>query len=74
MRPISILMVRITPNQTGSNPAAVMIGSKIGLVIRMMAAGGMKKPQTSRNMLIRNISTHLLACKSAIACASVWVR
>ena len=50
MRPISILMVRITPNQTGSNPAAVMIGSKIGLVIRMMAAGGMKKPQTSRNM------------------------
>jgi len=26
MRPISIFMVRITPNQTGSKPAVVMIG------------------------------------------------
>ena len=69
-----MLMVRMTPNQTGSKPAAVMIGSRIGEVIRMMAAGGMKKPQTSRNRLIIPISTQRLKCASAIACASVWVR
>ena len=69
-----MLMVRMTPNQTGSKPAAVMIGNRIGDVIRMMAAGGMKKPQTNKKMLIMNINTHLLACMSAIDCASVWVR
>ena len=72
--PISMLMVRITPNQTGSKPAVVRIGYKIGAVIRMMAAGGMKKPQTSRKILMRSISTHLLTCMSAIASANVWVR
>ena len=30
-----------TPNQTGSKPAVVMIRSRIGDVIRLMAAGGM---------------------------------
>ena len=69
-----MLMVMMTPNQTGSKPAAVMIGSRIGAVIRMIAAGGMKKPQTSRKMLMRSINTQRLTCMSAIACASVWVR
>ena len=69
-----MLIVRMTPNQIGSNPAAVIIGSRIGLVIRMIAAGGMKKPQTRRKMLMRNINTHLLTCRSAIPCASVCVR
>ena len=69
-----MLMVRITPNQTGSKPAAVMIGSRIGLVIRMIAAGGMKKPQTSRKRLIMHHQHPALTCMSAIACASVWVR
>ena len=55
-------MVMMTPNQTGSKPAVVMIGSRIGAVIRMIAAGGMKNPHTSRKMLIRNINTHLLTC------------
>src|SRR5438046_6801959 len=57
IRPISMLMVMMTPNHTGSKPAARMIGSRIGLVIRMIAAGGMKKPHTSRNRLISAIST-----------------
>ena len=51
-----------------------MIGNRMGLVIRMIAAGGMKNPQTSRNRLIIPISTQRLKCASAIACASVWVR
>ena len=34
-----MLMVRMTPNHTGSKPAAVMIGSRIGEVIKMIAAG-----------------------------------
>ena len=40
----------------------------------MIAAGGMKKPQTSKKRLIMNISTQRLTCMSAIACASVCVR
>jgi hypothetical protein len=72
--PISILMVMITPNQTGSNPAVVMIGYRIGEVIRMIAAGGMKNPATSKNRLMSSINTHLLTCISAMACANVCVR
>src|SRR5260221_1509965 len=57
IRPISMLMVTMTPNHTGSKPAAVMICSRLGLVIRMIAAGGMKKPHTNRNTLMTAIST-----------------
>ena len=69
-----MFMVRITPNHTGSKPAALMIGYRIGLVIRITAAGGMKNPHTSRNRLIIAISAQRLTCMSAIACASVCVR
>ena len=72
--PTSMLIVMITPNHTGSKPAAVMIGRRIGLVIRMIAAGGMKNPHTSRNRLIISISTQRFTCMSAIACASICVR
>ena len=52
IRPISILMVIITPNQIGSKPAAVIIGYKIGAVIRMIATGGKKHPAINKNILI----------------------
>ncbi len=52
IRPISILMVIITPNQIGSKPAAVIIGYNIGAVIRMIATGGKKQPAINKNILI----------------------
>ena len=52
INPISILIVKITPNQIGSNPAAVIIGYNIGAVIRMIATGGKKHPATNKNKLI----------------------
>ncbi len=51
-RPISILMVIITPNQIGSKPAAVIIGYNIGAVIRMIATGGKKHPAINKNIFI----------------------
>jgi hypothetical protein len=52
IRPISILMVMITPNQIGSKPAAVIIGYNIGAVISMIATGGKKHPAINKNILI----------------------
>ena len=52
IRPISMLMVRMSANQIGSKPAWVMIGNSIGAVIRMIATGGRNMPATSRNTLM----------------------
>ena len=52
INPISILIVIITPNHMGSNPAAVIIGYNIGAVIRMIATGGKKQPAINKNILM----------------------
>ena len=70
MRPSSMLIVSTTPNQMGSNPAAVMTGIRIGVVIRMMAAGGRKQPATSSSTLMSSMITHLSACMAPIAWAT----
>jgi len=46
IKPISIFIVKITANQIGSNPTPSIIGSKIGVVIKIIATGGRKKPAT----------------------------
>ena len=47
MSPISITIVITTPNHTRSKPAARSGGRMIGAVIRMIEAGGRKKPSTT---------------------------
>jgi len=39
-----MLVVSTTPNQIGSSPAAVITGMRMGVVTRMIAAGGKDKP------------------------------
>ena len=72
--PSSMLMVRITPNHTGSNCAARRIGIRIGVVIRMMAAGGRKQPATSSSTLMASRISQRLTCSwpmlSATACVT----
>lgn len=73
IRPISILIVRITANQYGSNPADTTIGSRIGAAIRITATGGRKKPAISRKMLMHSISSQGLTSSVPIHCAMDWV-
>src|SRR6202000_2429887 len=47
IKPISITSVITTPNQTRSKPALRNGGRMIGAVIRIMLAGGRKKPSTT---------------------------
>ena len=56
IRPISILIVKITANQIGSKPTPSIMGSKMGVVIRIIATGGRKNPATNKKILIINIT------------------
>src|SRR5699024_12166071 len=58
IKPASILIVIIIPNHIGSNPKPVIMSNKIGAVINMMAAGGIKKPKNNRKILIAIKTTH----------------
>src|SRR5690606_33599227 len=73
IRPSSVLIVRMTPNQIGWKPADSITGIRIGVVIRMIAAGGRKQPATSSMMLIASMMTQRLTSIAAIASAMVWV-
>jgi hypothetical protein len=72
--PTSMLTVMITPNQTGSKSAAMRIGSRIGAVIRMIAAGGRKHPAISKRTLIAAIRTQGLTSRLPTHSARLWVR
>ena len=65
-----MLMVRITPNQIGSKPAPMMMGIRIGVVIKMIAAGGRNMPATSSITLIASRMIQRLTCISPIAVAT----
>ena len=58
IKPISIFNVITIPNQMGSNPRPVMIGNKIGVVIKIIAAGGIKNPNIIKNKLIMINTSH----------------
>ena len=60
INPISILIVKTTANQIGSNPALSIMGSKIGVVIKIIATGGKKKPATNKKIFIINGFCYLL--------------
>jgi hypothetical protein len=65
-----MLMVRMTPNQMGSKPAARITGMRMGVVIRMMAAGGRNMPATSSIRLMAASTTHLFTCISPMLSAT----
>ena len=68
-----MLIVSTTPNQIGSKPAAVITGKMMGVVIKIMAAGGKKQPNTSNKTLISANRIQRLTSISAIASAMLWV-
>ena len=73
INPISMLIVKITANQIGSNPAVVIIGNKIGAAIKITATGGKKKPATIRNTLTAIIKIHGFTSNVPIHVAMLWV-
>src|SRR5215467_3850962 len=73
MRPISITIVMITPNQTRSNCAARSGGRMIGAVMRMMDTGGRKNPRTTTITRIANSSTQRDRCRETIHSAADWL-
>src|SRR6266481_950816 len=73
MRPISMMMVMITPNHTRSKPAALSGGRMIGAVIRMIETGGRKKPSTTTISRIAASSTQRESSNETIHCAVDWL-
>src|SRR5215831_1758491 len=73
IRPISMTMVMITPNQMRSKFAARSGGRMIGAVIRMMETGGRKNPSTTTisRMVVSRIQRE--RCSDTIHSAVDWL-
>ena len=70
--PISITTVMTTPNQTRSKPAPRNGGRMIGAVIRMILAGGRKKPSTTTISKMARSSSQGERCWATIHSAALW--
>ena len=65
-------MVIRMPNQTRSKPAALIGGSRIGTVIRMIDTGGRKNPSTTTSSRMVASSSHFVRCSDTIHAAAAW--
>src|SRR3954462_101746 len=63
IRPMALLMMNSTPKYTGSMPAVLMIGIRIGVRIRIVGVMSSAVPTMTTMIMIANINSVLLPMK-----------
>src|SRR3954467_4246328 len=72
IRPIALLMMNSTPKYTGSMPAVLMIGIRIGVRMRMVGVISSAVPTITTTIMIANIRSVLLPMKG-FSKSTTWV-
>src|SRR3954453_7415427 len=72
IRPMALLMMNSTPKKTGSMPATLMIGIRIGVRIRIVGVMSSAVPTMTTMTMIANISSVWLPM-NGLSRSTIWV-
>src|SRR5436305_13990052 len=72
IRPIALLMMNSTPKYTGSMPAVLMIGIRIGVRMRIVGVMSSAVPTITTTTMMANINSVLLPM-NGLSRSTTWV-